>query len=35
MLGSAAYATANIERENALADHVILAVKEAFGKFQD
>jgi hypothetical protein len=29
------YAVANIERENALADHVIFAVKETFGKFRD
>ncbi len=35
MLGSADYAAANIERENALADHLILAVKETFGKFRD
>lgn len=35
MLGSADYAAANIERENALKDHVILAVKETFGKFRD
>ncbi len=35
MLGSADYAAANIERENALEDHVILAVKETFGKFRD
>ena len=34
MLGSAGYAAANIERENALADHVIFAVKETFGKFR-
>jgi uncharacterized protein (DUF1330 family) len=35
MLNSADYAVANIERENALADHVIFAVKETFGKFRD
>ncbi len=35
MLTSADYAAANIERENALADHIILAVKETFGKFRD
>ena len=35
MLSSADYAAANIERENALADHVIFAVKETFGKFRD
>jgi len=35
MLGSADYAAANIERENALADHLIFAVKETFGKFRD
>ncbi len=35
MLTSADYAAANIERENALSDHVILAVKETFGKFRD
>ena len=35
MLGSADYAAANIERENALSDHTILAVKESFGKFRD
>jgi uncharacterized protein (DUF1330 family) len=34
MLGSAEYAVANVERENALADHVIFAVKETFGKFR-
>jgi uncharacterized protein (DUF1330 family) len=34
MLGSAEYAVANVERENALADHVILAVKETYGKFR-
>ena len=34
MLGSADYAIANIERKNALADHVIFAVKETFGKFR-
>ncbi len=35
MLGSADYAAANIERENALEEHVIFAVKETFGKFRD
>jgi uncharacterized protein (DUF1330 family) len=35
MLTSADYAVANVERENALADHTILAVKETFGKFRD
>lgn len=35
MLGSAEYAAANIERENALEDHVIFAVKESFGKFRE
>lgn len=35
MLTSADYAAANIERENALSDHTILAVKESFGKFRD
>jgi uncharacterized protein (DUF1330 family) len=34
MLGSADYEAANVERENALADHVILAVKETFGRFR-
>lgn len=35
MLTSAEYAAANVERENALSDHMILAVKETFGKFRD
>jgi uncharacterized protein (DUF1330 family) len=34
MLSSADYAAANVERENALKDHLILAVKETFGKFR-
>ncbi len=34
MLTSQAYAAANIHRENALEDHVILAVKETFGRFR-
>jgi uncharacterized protein (DUF1330 family) len=35
MLSSPEYALANVERENALADHMILAVKESFGRFRD
>jgi uncharacterized protein (DUF1330 family) len=35
MLSSPEYAAANIERENALSDHVILAVKESFGRFKE
>jgi uncharacterized protein (DUF1330 family) len=35
MLSSPEYALANMERENALADHAILAVKESFGRFRD
>jgi uncharacterized protein (DUF1330 family) len=35
MLSSSDYAVANFERENALADHVIFAVKETFGKFRE
>ena len=35
MLTSSDYAIANIERENALSAHTILAVKETFGKFRD
>jgi uncharacterized protein (DUF1330 family) len=33
MMTSPAYAIANVERENALADHVIFAVKESFSRF--
>ena len=35
MLASEEYATANIERENALLDHTILATRESFSKFRD
>lgn len=35
MLTSPEYAAANVERENALSDHTILAVKETFGRFRD
>jgi uncharacterized protein (DUF1330 family) len=35
MMGSKDYAAANAERENALEDHVILAVKESFGRFRE
>ena len=33
MLSSAEYEAANIHRENALEDHLILAVTETFGRF--
>ncbi len=33
MMASAEYAEANIHRENALEDHLILAVKETYGRF--
>lgn len=33
MMSSPEYAEANIDRENALEDHLILAVKETFAKF--
>lgn len=35
MMQSEAYAAANRERENALADHVILAATERFRKFEE
>lgn len=35
MMTSPAYAVANVERENALADHVIFAVKESFSRFRE
>lgn len=33
MMTSAAYAAANVERENGCADHAIVAVKETYRKF--
>jgi uncharacterized protein (DUF1330 family) len=33
MMGSEDYARANVDRENALEDHVILAATERFGRF--
>lgn len=35
MMMSPDYGIANVDRENALADHVIFAVKETFGRFKD
>jgi hypothetical protein len=34
MMGSATYATANVERENGCADHAIVAIREAYRKFE-